>query len=152
MIFRLLAPAFLATALPVLADTPAPTGLWLDESGRAGIVVAPCGDKLCGTIGWLKEPIDRKTGQPKTDLKAEDPKDRSRLLCGLKMLWDFMPDGDGHWDGGHIYDPATGNVYKSEMTIEADGTLKVRGYVGISLIGRSQIWTRPAEPLDSCAG
>ena len=146
----------LATFLLALGAAPArsqpadPTGWWLDETQRGAILIEPCGDKLCGSIRWLKEPIDPKTGKPKIDNHNDDPKLAARPLCGLPVLWDFEPDDPGEWSSGRIYDPETGNTYKSHMELRADGTLKVRGYIGISLLGRSQIWTRPATPPTDC--
>lgn len=134
------------------AQPAGPDGLWLDESGRAGIDIAACGERLCGTITWLKEPIDPDTGKPKLDKHNDDPALQSRPLCGLRMLWDFVADDPGEWSGGRIYDPDSGSTYKSHMVLRPDGTLRVRGYIGISLFGRSQVWTRPAHTLPNCAG
>jgi uncharacterized protein (DUF2147 family) len=125
------------------------TGWWLDQSGRAGILIAPCGAALCGAIKWLRIPLDA-AGKPKTDIHNLDTALRSRPLCGLPMLDSFTPDGNGGWQGGHIYDPESGKTYKSVMHLAADGTLHVRGYIGIPLLGRSAIWTRPAASLAPC--
>ncbi len=125
------------------------TGWWLDQSGRAGILIAPCGAALCGAIKWLRTPLNA-AGQPKTDIHNQDESLRARPLCGLKMLDGFTPDGNGGWQGGQIYDPESGKTYKSVMHLAADGTLHVRGYIGIPLLGRSEIWTRPAASLAAC--
>ncbi len=60
------------------------------------------------------------------------------------MLWDFKPaEGErGAWDGGRIYNPEDGETYRSTMTLDGNGTLRVRGYVGAPIFGRSQTWTR----------
>jgi uncharacterized protein (DUF2147 family) len=125
------------------------TGWWLDQSGRAGIFIAPCGAALCGAIKWLRNPLDA-AGQPRADIHNQDTALRTRPLCGLPMLDSFAPDGNGGWQGGHIYDPENGKTYKSVMHLAADGTLHVRGYIGIPLLGRSEIWTRPAASLAPC--
>lgn len=135
---------------PALADSN-PTGWWMDQSGKAGIVISPCGGDLCGKIEWLKVPLDSQ-GKPKTDIHNGNEVLKSRPLCGLAILGNFVPDADGGWKGGWIYDPEGGKTYKSVMHVAADGRLHVRGYVGIPLLGRSEIWTRPATPLTSCAG
>jgi uncharacterized protein (DUF2147 family) len=131
---------------------PAPaaaTGWWLDQSGRAGILVAPCGSRLCGHIAWLQQPLDAKNGA-KTDLHNPDQTLRRRPLCGLPILGGFVPDDSSGWTDGWIYDPQLGKTYKSVMHIRPDGTLSLRGYIGIPLFGRSTIWTRPAAPLTQC--
>ncbi len=126
------------------------TGTWLDESGRAGITIAPCGEKLCGSISWLKAPLDA-SGKPKHDIHNENAALRDRPLCGLTMLGNFTEDGPNAWSGGFIYDPEKGETYKSTMHLQPDNTLRVRGYIGIPLLGRSEIWTRPASPLGHCS-
>ncbi len=126
-----------------------PAGIWLDQSGKAGITIAPCGSKLCGTITWLRAPLDAQ-GKPKTDIHNTNSALTSRPICGLQILGNFVPDGENAWTGGFIYDPEKGETYDSNMHLKPDGTLAVRGYVGISLLGRSEIWTRPAQPLQHC--
>lgn len=124
-------------------------GLWLDQSGKAAIRIAPCGSQLCGRIAWLRAPLD-EAGKPKTDIHNNDAALRARPLCGLPLLAGFDADGANAWSGGTIYDPESGSTYQSTMRLEPDGTLRVRGYVGISLLGRSQTWTRPAADLPAC--
>jgi uncharacterized protein (DUF2147 family) len=58
------------------------------------------------------------------------------ILQGLKR------DGDNRWSGGTIYKPNGGRTYKCYLELQPDGTLKVRGYIGFSLLGVSQTWTR----------
>lgn len=148
---RLLAAAgFFWLAAPALAGDSF-TGWWMDQSGKAGIVISPCGGNLCGKIEWLKVPLDAN-GQPKTDIHNGNAALRSRPLCGLSILGNFVPDGSGGWKGGWIYDPEGGKTYKSVMHVGTDGALHVRGYVGIPLLGRSTVWTRPALPLTPCKG
>jgi uncharacterized protein (DUF2147 family) len=127
-----------------------PEGWWLDSSGKAGILIAPCGAQLCGHIEWLRTPLNA-AGQPKTDIHNPNAALRPRLLCGLAMLGGFSSDGAGGWQGGWIYDPETGNTYKSIMHVAADGSLRVRGYIGFPLLGRSEIMTRLATPPRPCA-
>jgi uncharacterized protein (DUF2147 family) len=124
-------------------------GTWLDQTGKAGITIAPCGAKLCGTITWLRAPLDAQ-GKPKTDIHNTNGTLTTRPICGLQILGNFVPDGANAWTGGFIYDPEKGETYDSNMHLKPDGTLAVRGYVGISLLGRSEIWTRPAQALAHC--
>ena len=55
----------------------------------------------------------------------------------------FEPKGEGKWRGGTIYDPRDGKTYKCAMSLKPDGTLEVRGYVGLALFGKTVVWTRP---------
>ncbi|MDE1883676.1 MAG: DUF2147 domain-containing protein [Rhodospirillales bacterium] len=141
---------FLLGVAPAMAQGAA-AGWWMDQSGKAGIVIAPCGKDLCGRIEWLKVPMD-KAGRPKTDIHNSNAALKPRPLCGLQILGNFIPDGQGGWKGGWIYDPQNGETYKSVMHVVADGTLHVRGYIGIPLLGRSEVWRRPANVLPACSG
>lgn len=117
-------------------------GKWMTESGSAQVQIKTCGDRLCGEIVWLKEPLNDQ-GQPKRDIRNEKEELRGRPLLGLNMLEGFMPAGDpGKWDGGFIYNPEDGKTYKSTMTLESEKTLRVRGYVGVPLFGKTQVWSR----------
>lgn len=125
------------------AQSPSPVGTWLGETGRSHIRIASCGDKLCGSVAWLKEPLD-EAGKPKVDHKNSDDGKRQRPLLGLAMLENFVRSADAaeKWESGTIYNPEDGDTYRSTMTLEDADTLKVRGYVGIPLFGKTQTWTR----------
>ncbi|MDG2450331.1 MAG: DUF2147 domain-containing protein [Saprospiraceae bacterium] len=62
-------------------------------------------------------------------------------VLGLEMLWDMKQKGK-EWNGGRILDPEDGNTYKCVIGLNKDGTLKVRGYIGIRALGRTQTWHR----------
>ncbi len=130
------------------ADT-SPEGWWVTADGKAGILITPCGGQLCGNVEWLRVPLNAE-GKPKTDIHNPDAALRSRPDCGLPILGGFTQDSDGSWHGGWIYDGESGNTYKSNMHVGDDGRLHVRGYIGISLLGRTEIMTRPATPLQPC--
>jgi uncharacterized protein (DUF2147 family) len=70
---------------------------------------------------------------------------RDQPVLGMGILWNFRRDGDG-WVGGEILDPESGDIYRATLRLRDDGTnLEVHGYIGIPLLGRSQIWTRAAN-------
>ena len=68
----------------------------------------------------------------KGDLKGEP-------ITGMVILKNLSKDGS-EWNGGTIFDPNNGKTYKCYITLESDEKLKVRGYIGFSLIGRTQYW------------
>ena len=134
----------LATSVAAFAqDAPTPVGTWATEKGGAHIQIKDCGGTLCGTIVWLKNPHD-KDGKDSIDSKNPEPGLRSRKIMGMPLLNGFAPDsGDSKvWSGGTIYDPDNGKTYSCKLTLQDDGTMRVRGYVGISLLGETQIWSR----------
>ncbi|MFC6999388.1 DUF2147 domain-containing protein [Rufibacter roseus] len=123
------------------AQKNSPIGIWTNEEKEARFEIYQCGDKLCGKIIWLKEP--NRNGKPKLDQLNPDPKLQTRTIMNMVFLKGFEPEGDGKWDDGTIYDPKSGKTYSSYMKLLGNGDkLEVKGYIGISLIGRSQIWTR----------
>ena len=119
-------------------------GLWLVEDGAAQVRVEPCGDgDLCGRIVWLEEPLDAG-GRQRRDVENREAALREGPVLGLTILTRVprVPNDDGVWTDARIYDPRNGKTYKCKLELEADGRLKLRGYVGFSLFGRTTRWTR----------
>jgi uncharacterized protein (DUF2147 family) len=81
-------------------------------------------------------------GKQKLDIHNPDPSKRERPIVGLVFMSGFSRKSDMRWEDGTIYDPKTGNTYSGSMELEGPETIKVRGFVGISLIGRTDVWTR----------
>ena len=116
-------------------------GIWLTGGKEpAKIQIYKSGEKFYGKIIWLKNPTEN--GKPRMDGNNPDKEKRSNPIIGLMMLTGFKFDGDDEWKGGDIYDPESGKTYSSYMYLTNMNTLKVRGYVGISLLGRTETWTR----------
>lgn len=115
-------------------------GKWLTEKGKSVVQVYHCGDAYCGKIIWLKEPLD-KQGKEKLDTKNPDKSKRNRKILGLVILTGLKYKGPNKWEGGRIYDPERGKTYKCHAWFDK-GKLKLRGYIGFSLIGRTTTWTR----------
>jgi uncharacterized protein (DUF2147 family) len=116
-------------------------GLWLTGSGKAHIQVTRYGEKYGGKIVWIREPNDA-LGHPKRDSLNPDPAKRNNPRMGLNILLGFKYAGDKKYEDGTIYDPENGKTYKCVMELADENALKVRGYIGISLIGRTDTWTR----------
>jgi len=123
-------------------------GKWWNEEKDAHIEIYSCADKICGKIVWLKEPNypadDPKgmAGKTKVDRENPDPAKKGQPILGLNLVWGFTPAGENVWEGGSIYNPREGKTYRCKMTLENLDTLKVRGFIGISLIGKTNIWAR----------
>jgi uncharacterized protein (DUF2147 family) len=130
----------LAGAQSADAAAGAACGTWLtaDKEGRVHIYRVADGTfagKIVGGSGG------------DTDSKNPDPALRSRPLLGLMIMKGFR-HAKGIWDGGEIYDPDSGDTYKSQFRLDrADGAkLQLRGYIGIPLFGRPEEWTRFGIP------
>jgi len=142
-----------AMTLPVSAgDGDAILGVWATdpegEGGQANIEIVAVDGKYSGKIVWLEEPLytaedeDGEEGEPKVDKNNPDPAMQSRPIMGLELMTGFQYDGKGTWKKGTIYDPDNGKTYKCKVRLGDNGELLVRGYIGISLIGRTSQWTR----------
>jgi uncharacterized protein (DUF2147 family) len=119
-----------------------PVGLWKTEDAQIEIFEAD--GKLSGKIAALNKEYT-SDGIEKTDISNPDPAKRSRPLIGLIFMTGFTPEGPGKWDHGTVYDPKTGHTYASFLEYDGGDTLKLRGYIGISLIGRTAVWTKVKE-------
>jgi len=138
-LFFLLACAF-CFGQTVTADMV--VGTWLTASGKAKVQIYKEGTKYNGKIVWLKNPT-YDNGDPKVDKNNSDKAKQTVHLLGLNMLKDFVFDDD-QWENGTIYDPENGKTYSCKITYR-DGKLDLRGYIGISLIGRTQTWFKVAD-------
>lgn len=141
-----LAGALALTANPGRAQDPqldsgdAILGEWLTGEGKARVQIYRCDTLYCGKIVWLKEPV--KNGKEVVDDKNPDPALKDKPVIGLVIVRAFSYDGDGEWTGGKVYDPESGDTYSGKMTLKDPHTLRLRGYVLIPLLGRTEIWTR----------
>jgi uncharacterized protein (DUF2147 family) len=133
--------AFILNGFTAVDNADAIIGVWKNGSGKGHIQIFKNNNRYYGKIVWLRDSVDPATGKPKVDRKNEDPGKRNNPLIGLVMLKDFVYD-DGEWTDGHIYNPSDGKEYKAYMKLKDHRTLAVRGYVGISLLGKTDTWTR----------
>jgi uncharacterized protein (DUF2147 family) len=126
-------------------------GVWNTSDNDGQIEIFRCGDKYCGRIVSTREPCyppddDRGMGgQPRIDRNNPDPALRTRPILGLTIMEAFTFCGENQWKGGKIYDPGSGNTYKCKMSLSSLDRLKVRGFIGISLFGRTSVWTRKTD-------
>ncbi len=124
----------------VFANSDAILGDWYTAEGTSIINIFKCGDNYCGKIVWLKNP-KTEDGLDKIDAKNPDEKLKNRKLMGLEILTGFKYKNDNKWEDGKIYDPKNGKTYSCKMTLEGN-ELKIRGFIGIPLFGRTTVWTR----------
>jgi len=135
---------FILAAVGARAATPL-EGLWLTQNERSVIQVKECDQGLCGYIYWIIE------GGMQTDAKNPEESLRNRPMCGLPILWGMEKDNETEWEDGKIYKADDGDIYDADVELLDDGTLKVRGYMGLSLFGKTQIWHRvSADNYPAC--
>ncbi len=134
--------------LPVLAVAQkadkgdAILGVWFNEEKDAKIEVYKEDGKYFGKVIWLKFPNDDK-GKPKTDIENPDPKLKNRPRLGLVVLTNLAHKAGAKYEKGKIYDPKSGKTYSAQAELANPNLLKLRGYIGVSLVGRTSEWTRP---------
>ena len=120
------------------AQAAEPTGTWLTQKRDAHVRIAPCGKALCGTIIWIKDKIDPKTGKPPVDVDNPNPRLRHRRIVGLR-IFSMTQDGNGRWSGS-IYNADNGHTYDGKLKPQGNGVLEVDGCFG--LICGSETWHR----------
>lgn len=116
-------------------------GTWFNAEKDAKIEMVKVGDKFFGKVIWLKFPNDSK-GKPKTDVENPDPKLKSRPRLGLVVLTNLAYKDGSKYEKGKIYDPKTGKTYACQAELVGNSKIKLRGYIGVSLVGKTSEWTR----------
>jgi len=125
-------------------------GTWVSARGKSHIVIQPgAADTWTGTIVWIQEPDypegDPEAGRPRRDRENPDETLRKRPILGLEILQGFVHTKDNVWGKGTVYDPESGKTYRAKLTLKNPDTLHLRGYLGVSLFGRTTVWTRYHE-------
>jgi uncharacterized protein (DUF2147 family) len=137
--------AFAASALPALAasDNDSPVGKWktIDDKTKEVKSIVEITENGGLLEGKVLQVLKSEHG-PHPLCTECDGERKNKPIEGMTIMWGLKKDGD-EWSGGQILDPAKGKIYKVTVKLENGGkTLDVHGYVGFSLIGRSQEWQR----------
>jgi uncharacterized protein (DUF2147 family) len=125
----LAAAAVAAASVGAWADEGA-KGVWIDHTGRGAVEITDCGGKLCGRVVWIKDAADGEG-------------------CGMQIIGNVKPMGDGTYDNGWIYDPDRDEKYDVEL-VPQGAKLKVVGYAGTKLFSETMVWTRAPANLERC--
>jgi uncharacterized protein (DUF2147 family) len=116
-------------------------GDWVVSEKTAVITFFADGNKFFGMTSWMGRPKN-PDGSVRTDVKNPDPAKRSQPLLGALLCKNFVYKGNGVWADGTIYDSRSGRTYNCKITMKDINTINLRGYIGISLIGGSTVFTR----------
>ncbi|SUO97552.1 DUF2147 domain-containing protein [Suttonella ornithocola] len=126
----------------LISYATSPEGNWINLDDKTGqkkaivnIIQTQRGELIGKIIKLLQKPgaiCDKCTGNNK-----------NKPIEGMVILWGLKPDGENEWTGGEILDPSSGKTYKLKIKLSSDGkTLEVHGYIGVSLLGRTQVWQK----------
>ena len=127
---------FCATLVLIAASSAsAQSGRWRTESGNLDVEIAPCEQKLCGTV--VKVLANRSMSDPNVELKDVPG-------VGTRVLVDFENEGEGEW-AGQIFNRENGKTYSCVISLLDPDRLEVRPYIGLHLIGKTQVWRRVAD-------
>jgi uncharacterized protein (DUF2147 family) len=132
----------IAMIAPFASARPSsPVGTWSTENGHGVVAIEPCGDAICGRIVG----IDRHPAEPMpTDING-------RSQCGLTIITNQKPKSDGTWVG-EITDPRDGRIWQARISLDDEGNLRLRGFVGIPLLGATQVWHKFTGRLSAECG
>ncbi|MEJ1976245.1 MAG: DUF2147 domain-containing protein [Acetobacteraceae bacterium] len=123
--------AWLALCVPAAAQ-PTVMGTWLTQNRDGVVNIHACPTGLCGDVVGITG--FQPNGAPPVDVQG-----RSR--CHLQIIPDGHPDDDGLWFG-HITNPDDGQTYTIEVQPDGPDRLRMRGYIGLPLLGSTVYWTR----------
>ncbi len=133
-----------ASAVAPMAQSASPVGTWQtidDRTHQPKALVQITQDENGTLSGKIIKGLGPNDQSDRRCTECTDARKDQRIL-GMTIITDMKQDGDV-WDGGQILDPANGKIYKCKMQTEDGGQkLIVRGYIGVSLLGRSQTWIR----------
>lgn len=135
------------TAISYAASLTSPIGYWRtidDESGAPKSIVQLQQNSMGEVTGKVIKILKTDDGSdPETRkcTKCQGAR-QNQLIKGMTILWGAKKEGE-EWTGGEILDPKTGSIYNVKFYLDQDGSkLNVRGFIGISLFGRTQVWER----------
>jgi uncharacterized protein (DUF2147 family) len=149
MSLRCLPFAFAAALLcsaPALAADTSPAGVWttIDDTTHQPKSVVEITEQNGELTGKVQAVLQSDQG-PNPVCKDCEGERKNQPVTGMTIIWGMKKDGDG-WSGGKILDPKNGKVYGCKMHLTDNGQkLEVRGFIGFSLLGRTQVWERKAQ-------
>jgi uncharacterized protein (DUF2147 family) len=138
-LFLVLISFLLAVTAVHAADAASPIGLWKGADGTFEMTERD--GKLSAKIVTLGEP-NTTEGTEKTDIYNPDPTKRDRPIIGLVFISGCTKKSATRWENGTVYDPKSGKTYSCIVELQGPDKIKVRGYIGVVLMGRNYIWTR----------
>lgn len=117
-------------------------GTWLSEAKDLKVEVYRQKNQYFGKMIWFDCPMNTPPMEHYRDKENPNILLRNRSWLGMILLKDLVFDGKNEWVNGDIYDPNSGNTYRSKVKLLDAQTLHVRGYLGIPLLGKTMVFKR----------
>jgi uncharacterized protein (DUF2147 family) len=130
-----------AAANPGISPADLLLGEWWTENNEGRIRFTKDADGTFRGTTTCCVPAKVTEDHPARDLHNPNPKLRGRSTIGIVLIWKLTYE-DGEYSGGYVYNPRDGKTYRFKAKIIDRNTVKIRGYLGIPLLGQSQIWKR----------
>ncbi len=145
----LLLAATLMVAPSIATAAGSPVGTWrsIDDKTKQERSIIRVTEENGELKGVVEKIFDQPGDDPAHLCKECKDERKDKPIVGMTILWGLKKDGNA-WAGGEILDPKNGKIYRAKMSLSEDGkSLNVRGFIGISLLGRTQTWLRePTSP------
>jgi uncharacterized protein (DUF2147 family) len=140
---RIIVPVLLFLLTAAAQGEKGVLGVWKNPTGST-IQIYRCGPNVCAKVIAISSKAPSR-------VDSENPEKalRTRPICGLEIGRSFHLTGPDQAQGGKLYDPESGNTYSGSMISDGD-ILKLRGYIGLSLFGRTETWTRAQKDVATC--
>jgi uncharacterized protein (DUF2147 family) len=119
-------------------------GVWANSDNVMKVKIEKIGSHYFGKLIWLEKP-NEPDGKPKLDKNNPDPNLRKVPFIGLRVMKDMKYKGDGIWNGGTLYDPEKGKTYGCKITLVSKDVANIRGYIGLSLLGKTEKFSRVSK-------
>ena len=144
--------AFSAPAIGPAVAAEYPKEFWVNPDQGWVVETKPCDSGLCGYLVGYRAADPHPPGYIAKDVKNPDPAHRDQPLCGLMLMGGFNPADETarQWKNGWIYDPDSGKTYSGTISLIDRSTVKLRGYLGIALFGRTMMLKRETTPPEHC--
>jgi uncharacterized protein (DUF2147 family) len=130
------------------AQQATPAGFWVtvDDKTQKPTALVEISERDGELSGFVRQIFPQPGDDPEPRCEKCEGVLKDQPIKGMRIVWGLKKSGDAYTEG-HILDPDEGVTYRCRIKLTADGRqLEVRGYIGVPLLGRTQVWTRQAAP------
>jgi uncharacterized protein (DUF2147 family) len=152
-IYRLMLAVFVAALASPAMAVDLPNEFWINDKAGWTVETKPCDTGLCGYLVDFPSAHTVRPDGPEKDVHNPDKSKRAQPMCGMLLMGGFKPakpEGKA-WENGWVYDPVSGDTFSGTISVVDDHTVKLRGYLGISLFGKTMMLRRASDVPFQCS-